>query len=167
MHTAPILIGSFCLWQKEHVPRLYSASYFRPFCGNRLGAHMLIALAGSLVALRWTSLTYAEEWELLLFESKYKELNYFLHRPELRISCHLSRKQMCTFCGDDLPQHVKHWHTPLNRFLAFILEERAAETGPLVLCAGVSSLGLQTSQSLTADDSNRTAETGTRDGPWP
>lgn len=54
---------------------------------------MLIGLAGFSVAFYWRSLTYAEQWELLPFESNYKESNYFLTQAGVG---DLTSQQMCT-----------------------------------------------------------------------
>lgn len=74
--------------------QLNTASYFRPFCSNWLGARMLVGLAGFLIGLHWTSLTYTDEWELLPFEFFVITKNWiiFWHKPELGISWYLSRK---------------------------------------------------------------------------
>jgi len=75
---------------------------------------VLIALAGSVVALRWTSLTYTEEWELLPFESSHKELNDFLIQAHAGHLVLAQQKAEVCFCGDGLPRHVKHRNSPLK-----------------------------------------------------
>lgn len=71
--------------------------------------------SGSLVALSRPSPTHTEEWELLPFESNYKQLNYFLHKAELGLSRCLKRKQMCTSVGMTRPVMLNTGTLPCSK----------------------------------------------------
>lgn len=70
---------------------------------------MLIGLAGSSVALYWSSLTYEEEWELLPFESNYRESNYFLTQAGF------GDVQMCTVARISCPNTLNTVVRPCNK----------------------------------------------------